>query len=142
MRMISILAMAALLPAAAVAQDGRAVFDKACANCHFERRDPARMNEMVAPPMDMMAVHVREAVNNDRSAFVRRVVGYIKAPSAETAVDAMAIQRFGLMPPIGDTFPDLTDADLTLVAGWIYDHYGDVQPPAAEQRQMWRKQSQ
>lgn len=142
MRMMPILMIAVLLPVAAAAQDGRAVFDKACATCHFERRDPARMNEMVAPPMDMMAAHVREAVNNDRAAFVRRVVAYVKAPSAETAVDAMAIQRFGPMPPIGDTYPDLTSAELDAVAGWIYDHYADAQLPAMDQRQMWRKQTQ
>lgn len=142
MRMISLAVLAALFPAttaAAAAPDGKAVFDKACAACHFERRDPARMNDMVAPPMDMMAVHVREAVKNDRAAFVQRVVGYIKAPSAEAAVDANAIQRFGLMPSIRDTFPDLTDADLDAVAGWLYDYYADARLPTAEQQQQQQK---
>ncbi len=145
MKHMSLLAvLAALLPAAtaAAASDGKAVFDKACATCHFERRDPARMKDMIAPPMDMMAVHVREAVRNDRAAFVQRVVGYIKAPSAEAAVDANAIQRFGLMPSIRDSYPDLTDTDLDAVAGWMYDHYADAQMPTAEQQQKWRQQSQ
>lgn len=130
----------ALLAAAssAWAKDGQAVFDAACAACHFKHRDPARRDEMVAPPMDMIAVHVRDAVGGQRDAFVARVVDFIKAPAAAKAVDAMAVSRFGLMPPIGDSFPELTDADLRLVATWMFDTFAQSQLPPAEQRRGMR----
>ena len=82
------------------------------------------------------------ACHSRRAAFILRLTRYIKAPTAEAAVDTMAIQRFGLMPSIHDTFPDMTDSELDAVAGWIYDYYADAQLPAAGQRQMGRKPSQ
>ncbi|MCR6631846.1 MAG: hypothetical protein NVV74_18360 [Magnetospirillum sp.] len=123
--------MAALLAcwSGARAGDGRAIFLKSCATCHFASRDPARRDEMVAPPIDVMAVHVRLATGGDRAAFIRQVVDYVRAPAAEKSVDPMAVERFGLMPAIGDTFPDLTEADLALVAGWMYDAHLDLQMP-------------
>ena len=126
-----------LLPPLARAEDGKAIFLRTCATCHFLQRDPARRDEMVAPPIDMMSAHVREAVRGDRDAFIRRVVDYIRAPAEGKSVDAMAVQRFGLMPAIGDTFPDLTDADLRAVAGWMFDAHGNVQlPPPAMRGRM------
>lgn len=119
------------------AEDGKAIFLGTCATCHFLQRDPARRDEMVAPPIDMMAAHVREAVGGDRDAFIRRVVDYVRAPAPGKSVDAMAVQRFGLMPAIGDSFPDLTDADLRAVAGWMFDaHVGVQLPPPAMRGRM------
>lgn len=126
-----------LLPSLAQAEDGKAIFLRTCATCHFLQRDPARRDEMVAPPIDMMSAHVREAVRGDRDAFIRRVVDYIRAPAEGKSVDALAVQRFGLMPAIGDTFPDLTDADLRAVAGWMFDAHANVQlPPPAMRGRM------
>jgi len=126
-----------LLPSLACAEDGKAIFLRTCATCHFLQRDPARRDEMVAPPIDMMSAHVREAVGGDRDAFIRRVVDYIRAPAPGKSVDVLAVQRFGLMPAIGDTFPDLTDADLRAVAGWMFDAHGGVQlPPPAMRGRM------
>lgn len=126
-----------VLSGAARAEDGKAVFLKTCATCHFLERDPARRDEMVAPPIDMMAVHVREAVGGDRDAFIRRVVDYVRAPAEAKAVDPMAVQRFGLMPPIGDSFPELTDAQLQAVAAWMFDAHTTVQlPPPAMRGRM------
>ncbi|OJX81748.1 c-type cytochrome [Magnetospirillum sp. 64-120] len=129
-----ILVLLAGLPVTGWAKDGQAVFDAACATCHFKHRDPARRDEMVAPPMDMMAVHVRDAVGGQRAAFVARVVDFIKAPAEAKAVDAMAVSRFGLMPAIGDSFPELTDDDLRLVANWMFDTFAQSQLPPADQR--------
>lgn len=126
-----------LLPPLAWAEDGKAIFLRTCATCHFLQRDPARRDEMVAPPIDMMSAHVREAVQGDRDAFIRRVVDYIRAPAPGKSVDALAVQRFGLMPAIGDTFPDLTDGDLRAVAGWMFDAHANVQlPPPAMRGRM------
>ena len=119
----------ALVPWEAAAADGKAIFDGACASCHFARRDPQRRDEMIAPPIDMMSARIRQLSGSDREVFVARVVAYVKAPSAEKSADPNAIQRFGLMPPIGDTFPQLTDTDLRAVAEWMYDAHGSVRLP-------------
>ena len=128
------LAVLSVLSSGAWAKDGQAVFDATCAACHFKQRIPERRDEMVAPPMEMMAVHVRQATGGDRAAFVARVVDFIKAPSEAKAADAMAVKRFGLMPPIRDSFPELTDKDLQLVANWLFDAFAQSQLPPVEQR--------
>ncbi|MBR9972644.1 hypothetical protein [Magnetospirillum sulfuroxidans] len=130
----SLLSMLALaLPAAA--EQPEEIFDRACGTCHFKQRDPARRDEMIAPPMDMMAAHLRQVTGPERAVFVARVLDFIKAPAEAKAVDAMAVQRFGLMPPIGDTFPELTDGQLNAVANWIFDRFATAQvPPQGQQR--------
>ncbi len=129
------------LPASAATEpDGAEVFTRTCATCHFARLDRARMGEMAAPPMDMLAAHVRDAVGDDRDAFVAWMVDWVKAPSEAKSIEPMAIRRFGLMPPIGDSFPGITDAELRAVAGWIHDEYRDVAlPPPAERRRLQEK---
>ena len=123
-----------MLTAPAGAEEPEAIFDRACGVCHFKHRDPARRDEMIAPPMDMMAAHLRQVTGPDRAAFVARVVDFIKAPAEAKAVDAMAVQRFGLMPPIGDTFPELTEEELQAVAQWIFDAYAGARLPPQNQR--------
>jgi len=136
MRMLTFSLLSMLVLATpAVAEQPEEVFDRACGTCHFKQRDPARRDEMIAPPMDMMAAHLRQVTGPDRAVFVARVLDFIKAPAEAKAVDAMAVQRFGLMPPIGDTFPELTDGQLNAVANWIFDRFATAQlPPQGQQR--------
>lgn len=124
-----LLAVPMLLPAAAAQAGGQEIFLNSCGNCHFQSRDPAKRDEMVAPPIDMMAAHIRLVTKGDREAFVRRVVDYIRAPAPGKSVDPMAVERFGLMPAIGDTYPDLTEDDLKTVANWMFDAFADAQIP-------------
>ncbi len=125
---------ALILTVPAQAEQPEAIFDRACGACHFKQRDTARRDEMIAPPMDMMAAHLRQVTGPDRAVFVARVLDFIKAPAEAKAVDAMAVQRFGLMPPIGDTFPELTDGELHAVANWIFDNFATAQLPSPGQR--------
>lgn len=112
------------------AESGQAIFARSCATCHFTQRDPARRDEMVAPPIDMLSARLRQVTGNDRAAFINRVVAYVRHPDAAKSVDPMAVQRFGLMPAIGDTFPDLKDAELQDVAGWMFDAHAGTRLPA------------
>lgn len=129
-------------PAAAQsAPDGQKLFMRTCVTCHFARLDPQRMAQMAAPPMDMLSAHVRAAVGPDRDKFVAWIVDWVRAPSAQKSVEPMAIERFGLMPPIGESFPELTDAELTAIGEYIYDTYKDVQLPPQEQRRRLIEQT-
>ncbi len=135
-------AVLVLAPTAAMAEvDGKDLFARTCATCHFAKRDPARMAEMVAPPMDMLSAHVRVATGGDRDAFIKQVVDYVRAPSPEKSVEPMAIQRFGLMPAIGESFPGLKREDLVAIAGWIYDEYKNVTLPSPEQQRKFMEQT-
>lgn len=135
-------AVLVLMPAMAKADvDGKELFTRTCATCHFAKRDPARMADMVAPPMDMLSAHVRVTTGGDRDAFIKQVVDYIKAPSPEKSVEPIAIQRFGLMPAIGESFPDLKHEDLVAIAGWIYDEYKNVTLPSPEQQRKLIEQT-
>lgn len=131
-----ILVLIALLATStlAKAENGEAIFDQSCGNCHFKQRNPAKRDEMVAPPIDMMAAHIKMVTGGDRAAFVARVVSYIKAPDPTKTVDPMALERFGLMPAIGDTFPELSDQQLQTVAGWVFDTFGNARLPPMDQR--------
>lgn len=122
-------------PALAEQIDPQKLFLRTCATCHFPKFDPARVGQMAAPPMDMLTAHVRDAVGDDRDKVVAWIVDWVKAPSEEKSIEPMAIQRFGLMPPIGATFPELTDLELREIAGWIYDQNKDVKLPPMQERQ-------
>lgn len=138
MRIAIAAAVAALTlaaPARAERIDPQRLFLRTCATCHFPKFNPDRVGQMVAPPMDMLSAHVRDAVGDDRAKFVAWVVDWVKAPAEEKSVEPMAVQRFGLMPPIHETFPDMTDAQLEAIAGWIFDEYKDVTLPAMHERQ-------
>lgn len=134
---VMILFLGLIAPAWA-GEDTGALFDQTCGACHFRYRDPSKRDEMVAPPMDMMSAHLRALTGNDRAAFVARVTEYIKAPDPAKTADAMAVQRFGLMPAIGETFPDLDDGQLQALAGWIFDQFAKAQLPPADQRGRMR----
>lgn len=140
--LIPVIAAVMLAPSLAAAQtDAERLFMRTCATCHFLKRDPARMAQMQAPPMDMLAAHVREATGGDQARFVTQIVEYVKAPAPEKSVEPHAIERFGLMPAIGETFPDLQDAQLTAIAEWIWTQYKDVPLPSPEQQKKFMEQT-
>lgn len=121
-------------PGVAIAADGQAVFAASCATCHFSHADLSRHDDMVAPPIDMATKHVLRITGDDRAAFVARVVDYVSSPAVEKSSAPMAIQHFGLMPAIGETFPDLTGDELQAVAGWLYDTYAHAPLPRGMDR--------
>lgn len=81
--------------AAVRAERGRALFDDICAQCHT--LDPPANQ---APPMRHVVRHLRQALDDDDAAVLRHVLSYVPAPAAEhSLLPAMAIERFGVMPP-------------------------------------------
>ena len=112
----------------AVASDhGEKVFRAACATCHVESMSAEAADHadgLLAPPMNLLSTIVRKKTGNTRDAFVRHVIDFAQQPAVDK-VKAMpqAVDRFGLMPPISQTYPDMTKGDLNAVAEWLFSHY-------------------
>lgn len=106
--------LAAAAPLAAQQQpgtsEGEQIFQLVCAMCHSVN-PPAK----VAPPMShASAYYVRRYENADSA--VAALVRFLKEPSAErSAMPAMAVERFGLMPSQGH----LSDAQLAAAARYV-----------------------
>ena len=74
---------------------GRQVVRTVCLTCHTEQ-PPMK----AAPPFAMIAIHYRGAVP-DSVAAVARIAAWVRAPARERSLmPAMAIERFGVMPPL------------------------------------------
>ena len=87
--------------------DGAQLFELVCAMCHTVNPPPK-----AAPPISHAAAYYLRKYQSADSA-VAAMVAYLKKPEAErSAVPAMAIERFGLMPSQGH----LSDAQLDAVA--------------------------
>ena len=74
---------------------GEQVVRTTCAACHTLEPPPDK-----APPFAMIAMRYRAAAASDDEA-IARIVAWVRAPDAERSLlPAMAIERFGLMPPL------------------------------------------
>ena len=135
--------------------EGAVLFDKYCAVCH-PKAEPPRPGEqpkaeemrelppdqmkVEAPPITMMAAAYRTAAGNDKTRYIGRLTTFLKTPTAETTLDQRAVTQFGLKKPIQEKFPQITDAELATIAGWMWDHYAltgttqsTAQPATAQQ---------
>lgn len=74
--------------------------------------------------MNLLSTIIRKKTGNTEEAFVNHVVDFTIDPAIEK-VKAMpeAVQRFGLMPPVSETSPDLSDDDVRAVAEWLHQRY-------------------
>lgn len=106
--------LAALIaPSAAVAApDGKAVFERNCSACHSVQPPPKS-----APPIVPIAMRYRRAFPS-KAEGVAHMAAFMKNPSKEASrIDTDAIERFGLMPPMGMLSP----AELEAVASWVWE---------------------
>jgi cytochrome c len=108
---ISALVTALSAAPAAAAPDGKEVFDRNCSVCHSVMPPPKS-----APPIVPIASRYRQQyASKDKG--IARMVSFLKLPSKEKILaDPQAVTRFGLMPPM-----QLSDAELTAVAGWVWE---------------------
>jgi len=97
-------------------QKGYALMKQKCFICHMEKPDPAKRNQMIAPPMVRVQQHYKPAYPS-RKAFVKAVTNYIKNPSESTTLMPGAVKRFHLMPKLV-----YTDEELRLIVNALYDY--------------------
>lgn len=112
---------------AVAAESGAEIFAAHCSACHVESMSAAEADhadDLLAPPMNLLSTIVRLKTGDDRDAFVAHVVDFIRKPAMEKVL-AMpeATERFGLMPSVAETAPDLGEKDLRAVADWLFHHY-------------------
>lgn len=110
----AVIALAAAAPLSAQQQagapDGEQIFQLVCAMCHSVN-PPAK----AAPPMSHASAYYLRRYES-RDSAVAALVRFLKEPSAErSAMPAMAVERFGLMPSQGH----LSEAQLTAAARYV-----------------------
>lgn len=92
---------------------GAKVYQSACMSCHALA---PKQEGSVAPPLFGVKDHVLKAYP-ERTAFIQRVVTWVKAPNPNDVLMPGAVSKFGLMP----AQTQLSEADLQAVAEFIYD---------------------
>ncbi len=78
---------------------GYALMKQKCFICHFERPDPAKRNQMIAPPMLRVQEHYKPSYS-DKESFVKAVMAYINNPSQEKTLMPGTIKKFNIMPRV------------------------------------------
>lgn len=92
---------------------GAKVYQSACMSCHALA---AKEEGNIAPPLFGVKDHVIKAYP-ERTAFIQRVVTWVKAPNPNDVLMPGAVSKFGLMP----AQVQLSETDLQAVAEFIYD---------------------
>ncbi|HIE58448.1 MAG TPA: cytochrome c [Persephonella sp.] len=115
-----------------LAVDGFEVHKKYCSSCHLSEITMEKLQKIEsmvkagkkppikAPPFPEVSARIKYFYPSKED-FIKFVVDYITNPSAEKAKCLpMALQKFGVMPPIGKV---MTDEEKLAVANWLYDNY-------------------
>jgi mono/diheme cytochrome c family protein len=90
--------------------DGKTTFETVCSTCHTV--DPPHK---LAPPMSHVARRYRMAFKSEEEAVAAMVAFVLKPDATKATMPPMAIERFGLMPPL-----PLSEGQLRAVAKYIW----------------------
>jgi len=78
---------------------GYELMKQKCFICHFEKPDPAKMAQMIAPPMLRVQEHYKPAYA-EKENFVKAVMAYVNNPSQDKTLMPGAVKKFNLMPKV------------------------------------------
>ncbi|MGA9326207.1 MAG: hypothetical protein WBV47_09180 [Salegentibacter sp.] len=95
---------------------GYELLKQKCYICHFEKPDPSKRDQMIAPPMLQIQEHYKPTYPNKED-FVNAIMAIVKNPSAEKTLMPGAVKKFNLMPKL-----IYDDAELRLIAETIYEY--------------------
>ncbi|MGB8375735.1 MAG: hypothetical protein WCE57_10480, partial [Salegentibacter sp.] len=95
---------------------GYELLKQKCYICHFEKPDPSKRDQMIAPPMLQVQEHYKPTYPNKED-FVNAIMAIVKNPSAEKTLMPGAVKKFNLMPKL-----IYDDAELRLIAETIYEY--------------------
>lgn len=99
---------------------GQKIFDTKCVACHTEQM-PKKKKDMKAPPMAKVSAKIKHSFDNNKTKVVAFIADYIENPAKEKSqCMAMAVKKFGLMPPIGK---GMTKEEREVVATWVFENF-------------------
>tara|TARA_R110000787_G_scaffold86285_2_gene183968 strand:+ start:10352 stop:11143 length:792 start_codon:yes stop_codon:yes gene_type:complete len=94
---------------------GDQLMKQKCFICHFEKPDPTRRDQMLAPPFLRVQEHYKPAFP-EKENFIAAIMEIINNPSEEKTLMPGAVRKFNLMPKL------VYDQDeLRLIAEALYD---------------------
>ncbi|CAH8292475.1 hypothetical protein EV196_10339 [Mariniflexile fucanivorans] len=96
--------------------EGYKLMESKCYICHFETPDPAKMNQMIAPPMLRIKEHYLPNYQNKED-FIAAIMNIVNNPSEEKTLMPGAVKKFNLMPKL-----NYNQDELKLIAETIYEY--------------------
>ena len=104
-----------------ITSKGYELMKQKCFICHFEKPDPSRRDEMLAPPFLRIQEHYKPTYPN-KEEFIAAVMAIINNPSEENTLMPGAVRKFNLMPKLV-----YDQEELQLIAEALYDiDYGSA----------------
>ncbi len=94
---------------------GYKLMESKCYLCHFEKPDPSKMGQMLAPPMLRVQEHYIPNYPKKED-FVNAIMSIVKNPSEENTLMPGAVKKFKLMPKLV-----YDDNELRLIAETLYN---------------------
>lgn len=85
-----------------------------CYACHFEKPDPSKRGQMIAPPMLRVQEHYLPNYP-EKEEFVQAVMSMVKNPTEEKSLMPGALRKFNLMPKL-----PYNDDELRLIVEALY----------------------
>jgi len=100
---------------------GYELMKQKCFICHFERPDPSRRDQMLAPPFLRVQEHYKPTYPK-KEEFVTAIMAIVNNPSEENTLMPGTIRKFNLMPKLV-----YDQEELRLIAEVLYDiDYGSA----------------
>jgi len=96
-------------------QDGYTMMKQFCFSCHFEKPDPSKRDQIIAPPMANVQQHYKSTYP-DKEEFIQAVVNWVNKPDENKILMPGAVRRFNLMPPL-----PIGDDKLKAIASALYE---------------------
>lgn len=97
-------------------EKGYKLMTQKCYICHFEKPNPSKKSQMIAPPMLRVQEHYKPTYPN-KAEFVDAIIAIVKNPSLENTIMPGAVKKFNLMPKL-----IYDEAELRLIAETMYDY--------------------
>ncbi len=96
--------------------EGYELMRQKCLICHMEKPDPAKRENMLAPPMVKVQEHYKPSFP-DKQAFVDVITKWVLNPAEENTRMPGAVRRFKLMPKL-----PYEESEIRQIAAVLYDY--------------------
>lgn len=94
---------------------GYELMSQKCFVCHFPKPDPAKMDQLMAPPMLRIQEHYKPS-HPKKEDFIKSITDFTNNPSEEKTLMPGAVKKFNLMPML-----IYDEEELYLIAEALYD---------------------